>query len=143
MSYLYVFFSSLRHFTYTYYIFNDVFLILGFIFLFSELSKSIVLNKTFRMCSTGLVVAWLISLPIFIPTYFGSFQPPDFGFNRYDIRNGCVAWSSPYSGAEPWLQGKYIQCMQKAYPTEEIFIQNFDALDSLIIRDLNRKYLSK
>ena len=143
MSYLYVLFSSLRHFRYTYYIFNDVFLILGFIFLFSELSNSIVLNKIFRTCSTGLVVAWLFSLPIFIPTYFGSFGPPDFGFQRNVIHNGCVEWSSPYSEAEPWIHDKYTQCMQKAYPTEEIFIQNFDALDSLIIRDLNQKYLSK
>ena len=68
---------------------------------------------------------------------------PDFGFSRKDINNGCVTWSSPYSKARPWVQKKYLQCMQKAYPTEEIFIQNFDALDALTISDLNREYLSK
>ena len=120
-----------------------MFLIFGFIFLLSELSNLIVLNKFFRACFTGLVVACIFSLPIFVPPNFGNFNPPDFGFSRKDIINGCVTWSSPYSKARPWVQKKYIQCMQKAYPTEEIFIQNFDALDTVIIRDLNRKYLSE
>ena len=78
-----------------------------------------------------------------MPPNFGTFNPPDFGSSRNEMLYGCVPWSSPYSVAIPWVQDKYIQCMQKAYPTEEIFIQNFDALDSLIIRDLNRKYISK
>ena len=143
-SYLYSYFSNFRSQALNYYlIFSDVFLIFGFIFLFSELSNLIVLNKFFRACFTGLVVAYIFSLPIFMPPNFGTFNPPSFGFFRPDMLNGCIPWTSPYSGARPWVQEKYIQCMQKAYPTEEIFIQNFDALDSLIIRDLNRKYLSE
>ena len=83
-----------------------------------------------------MVVAWLFSLPIFIPTYFGSFGPPDFGFQRNVGPNGCVPWTSPYSGGtRPWVQDKYIQCMQKAYPTEEIFIQKFDALNSILYKE--------
>jgi hypothetical protein len=120
-----------------------VFLIFGFIFLLSELSNLIVLNKFFRTCFKGLVVACIFSLPIFMPPNFGTFNPPSFGFYRPDMLNGCVPWSSPYSGVSTWVQDKYIQCMQKAYPTEEIFIQKFDALDTVILRDLNRKYLSK
>ncbi len=142
-SYLYSYFSSFRYYVNFYLIFSDVFLIFGFIFLLSELSNLIVLNKFFRTCFKGLVVACIFSLPIFMPPNFGTFNPPSFGFYRPDMLNGCVPWSSPYSGVSPWVQDKYIQCMQKAYPTEEIFIQKFDALDTVILRDLNRKYLSK
>ena len=78
-----------------------------------------------------------------MPPYFGTFNPSNFGFNNDPGPNGCVGWTLPKPGTSAWVQDKYIQCMQKAYPTEEIFIQNFDALDSLIIRDLNRKYLSE
>ncbi len=142
-SYLYSYFSNLRYYINFYLIFSDVFLIFGFIFLLSELSNLIVLNKFFRACFTGLVVACIFSLPIFMPPYFGTFNPPSFGFGNDPGPNGCVAWTLPKPGTYAWVQEKYTQCMQKAYPTEEIFIQNFDALNSLIIRDLNRKYLSK
>ena len=140
-SYLYSYFSSFRFYVNYYLIFSDVFLIFGFIYLFSELSNLIILNKLFRVCFTCLVVASIYSLPIFMPPYFGNFNPPSFGFSS-DPGNGCVNWASPYSGTTPWKQDKYTQCMEKAYPTEEIFIQNFDALDTVILRDLNRKYLS-
>jgi len=115
MSYAYVNFSSLRYFVQHYYIFNDVFLILGFIYLFSEFSNIIVLNKIYQSCLTVFIVGWMFMIPHYIPI-----SPP-----KYEEGEGyCTHWTYPSAESKVWLHGKYLQCIERAYPTKEIFLNN-------------------
>ncbi len=118
MSCLYVSFSSFRYLVPHYYIFNDVFMILGYMYLFSNLASIINVNKFNQTCSTLLVFGWMYFIPYFVPVshYHG---PLD------DSRaKSCIHWTYPSSESKFWLHDKYFQCIQKAYPTREIYLEN-------------------
>ena len=118
MSYLYASFSSLRHLAPHYYIFNDVFMILGYMYLFSNLVSIINVNKFNQTCSTFLVFGWMYFIPYFVPVshYHGPLDN--------SRAKSCIHWTYPSKLSKFWIHDKYLQCIQKAYPTREIYLEN-------------------
>ena len=118
MSYLYVNFSSLRYFVPHYYIFNDVFMILGYIYLFSKLSSIFEVNKLYQYCSVALVVGWMYFIPYFVRVSH------DHGPLDNRRAQSCIHWTYPGSSTIVWIHEEYFQCIQKAYPTREVYLKN-------------------
>lgn len=122
VSYLYVSFSSLRNFAPKYYIFNDVFLILGYIYLVSELSNLIVLNKVHQSWFIVSFVAWMFLFSIFMPPVYS--YKPTYKSNL----DHCIHWTYPSRETKTWIHEKYFLCMEKAYPTKKVYLHNFKKL---------------
>lgn len=117
-SYLYMTFTCLRYSVPHYLIFSDVFLILGFIYLFSKLSNLIGLKKVFQSCFIILIVAWMFLFSVFTPATYSSKS-----LSKIDLAV-CIQWTYPSEESISWLHEQYIQCIQRAYPTKINYIEN-------------------